>query len=182
MPPKAQPKEDKPERKGPPPKYKTYVDEPTFDKETQVLMLALKEKATPVSKDGGKKDAKAADTKPEEIQYAFKKEECRQYVEGVTASWQEDEDWEKTFAEIPKMLDADGKQLETVSEDGLREWAKALAFSGGVITQPRLDAALLKAPVSQKFERYETSILDFVQSDLFSDITILNRKTNASYK
>ena len=80
------------------------------------------------------------------------------------------------------MLDADGKQLETVSEDGLREWAKEKAFTGGFIKQTRLDAALLKAPVSQKFERYETSILDFVQSDLFSDITILNRKTNASYK
>lgn len=72
--------------------------------------------------------------------------------------------------------------LETVDELDLSEWVKERAFTGGFIKQSRLDAALAQAPISQKFERYETSILDFLQNDLFADVTILNRKTNASYK
>ena len=145
-------------------------------------MLELIEKVNPA---GGSKDAKgkdAAGTAEAGSELLFTKDQCRQYIEGCAATWLEDDAVEDFWNNIEKATDKEGKVLESVTEAQLRSFTLERTWAKGWITQSRFESALETAPQSLKLERYETVMLDFLQNEFLTDITLTNPKTNASYK
>ena len=121
-------------------------------------------------------------TKAEKAALQYTKELCLKYAELCCASWFEEKTIDEFWTGIPKSIDTDGKTLETVSRKDLKEFVLQRSFDKGWIKKSRLEVASETASNKQKIERYETILLDFLQNDFLTDVTLINCKTNAAYK
>lgn len=121
-------------------------------------------------------------TKAEKAALQFSKDLCKQYIEECAKTWLEEKDIEDFWSKIPKIKDAEGKDTETVSRSNLKAFVLQRTYDKLWITKSRLDTAIETAPHNTPVERYEVILLDFLQNDFLSDLTLLNSKTNAAYK
>jgi hypothetical protein len=145
MPPKADPaKEVKPEeKKGPPPKPKSYLNEAAFVAAAKKQMEQLLEKLAPAPT----KDAKNAKVESEPAsEVLLNKDQCRQYVEACNETWYEEKELEEIWQSIPKAKDKEGKELESATVDGLRDFTLNRHFEKKLIEKTRYDEALETAP------------------------------------
>lgn len=191
MPPKPDPKAAPvEEKKGPPPAAKKYPDELIFKTAAKAHMTVLEAGALPAGAPADAKGGKAPAKAPEpavgapvdKASMQFSKDQCKQYIELCSATWLEDKDIEDFWSKIPKSIDKEGKPLETVSRKGLKNFTLQRTWDKLWITKTRLETDLETAPGKAPIDRYEVVMLDFFQNDFLSDVTLLNKKTNASYK
>lgn len=195
MPPKPEEaKTDADKKKLPPPKPKIYTDENEFKKVAKTHLKTVDMKFT--HGPDGKPKPEAPKAAPKEIlkdkdgkifvplepEHQYVKDDCKKYIELCANTWLIDADIEEFWLKIERTKDKDGKPLETVGRKSLKNFVLQRTYDKGCILKSRLDLAAETTPVLKPLERYETVLLDFHQNAAFSDITLLNKKTNASYK
>lgn len=64
----------------------------------------------------------------------------------------------------------------------MKDFVLERSFEKVWIKKSRLDTSIETAPHNTVVEKYEVVLLDFLQNDFLSDVTLMNAKTAAAYK